>query len=217
MSDPMSDPGIRALESISDRALLRKIHKLSDCERKTILSILLHIIEIDRRELYLPMGYSSLFDFCVNHLGYCEGTAVRRIKVARCIRDIPQAYHALSSGKVSLTNLARITGIISDGNSDEILSAVAGASKREVELLVEAGFTPVEAIRIATLNGALYLNQADKIGTLEPGKQADMVLIKGNPAKEIADIEKVETVFKYGVGYDSAKLIESVRGTVGIR
>lgn len=88
---------------------------------------------------------------------------------------------------------------------------------REVELLVEAGFTPVEAIRIATLNGALYLDRADKIGTLEPGKQADMVLIKGNPAKDIADIEKVETVFKDGIGYDSAKLIESVRGTVGIR
>ncbi len=89
--------------------------------------------------------------------------------------------------------------------------------QREVELLVEAGFTPVEAIQIATSNGALYLNQADKIGTLVPGKQADMVLIKGNPARNIADIEKVETVFKDGVGYDSAKLIEAVRGNVGIR
>lgn len=89
--------------------------------------------------------------------------------------------------------------------------------QREVELLVEAGFTPVEAIRIATLNGAFYLNRADKVGTLEPGKVADLVLIKGDPAKNISDIEKVETVFKDGVGYDSAKLIESVRGTVGIR
>jgi len=89
--------------------------------------------------------------------------------------------------------------------------------QREVELLVEAGFTPVEAIRIATLNGALYLNRADKNGTLEPGKAADMILIKGNPAQNILDIEKVETVFKDGLGYDSAKLIESVRGTVGIR
>ena len=89
--------------------------------------------------------------------------------------------------------------------------------QREVELLVEAGFTPVEAIRIATLNGALYLNRADKIGTLEPGKAADMILIKGNPAQNILDIEKVETVFKDGLGHDSAKLIESVRGTVGIR
>jgi imidazolonepropionase-like amidohydrolase len=89
--------------------------------------------------------------------------------------------------------------------------------QREVELLVEAGFTPVEAVKIATGNGALYLGELDRIGTLAAGKQADMVLIKGNPAKDIADIEKVETVFKDGIGYDSAKLIESVRGTVGIR
>jgi hypothetical protein len=89
--------------------------------------------------------------------------------------------------------------------------------QREVELLVEAGFTPVEAIHIATENGAIYLGRQDRIGTIAAGKQADMVLIKGDPAKNIEDIEKVETVFKAGVGYDSEKLIESVRGQVGIR
>jgi imidazolonepropionase-like amidohydrolase len=95
---------------------------------------------------------------------------------------------------------------------------VAGfGDQREVELLVEAGFNPIEALKIATYNGALYLGEADRIGTLAAGKQADMVLIKGNPAKDISDIEKVETVFKDGIGYDSAKLIEAARGNVGIR
>jgi len=89
--------------------------------------------------------------------------------------------------------------------------------QREIELLVEAGFTPVEAIQIATENGATYLGQQDRIGNLAPGKQADMVLIKGDPSKRIEDIENVETVFKAGVGYDSQKLIDSVRGQVGIR
>jgi len=89
--------------------------------------------------------------------------------------------------------------------------------QREIELLVEAGFTPVEAIQIATENGAIYLGQQDRIGSLAPGKQADLVLIKGDPAKHIDEIENVETVFKAGIGYDSAKLIESVRGQVGIR
>jgi len=86
--------------------------------------------------------------------------------------------------------------------------------QREVELLVEAGFTPVEAIKIATWNGAQYLGELDRVGSLAVGKQADMVLIKGDPAKDIADIEKVETVFKDGVGYDSAKLAESAKGKV---
>src|SRR6204780_612537 len=89
--------------------------------------------------------------------------------------------------------------------------------QREIELLVEAGFTPVEAIQVATQNGALYLGQQDRIGSLAPGKQADLVLIKGDPSKRIDEIENVETVFKAGIGYDSKKLIDSVRGQVGIR
>jgi hypothetical protein len=95
---------------------------------------------------------------------------------------------------------------------------IAGfGDQREVELLVEAGFTPVEAIHIATYNGAQYLGELDRIGTIAAGKQADLVLIKGDPSKKIEDIENVETVFKDGIGYDSAKLMEACRGTVGSR
>ncbi len=89
--------------------------------------------------------------------------------------------------------------------------------QREIELLVEADLTPVQAIQIATENGAIYLGQQDRIGSLAPGKQADLVLIKGDPSKHIDEIENVETVFKAGIGYDSTNLIESVRGQVGIR
>ena len=89
--------------------------------------------------------------------------------------------------------------------------------QRGVELLVEAGFTPVEAIRIATMNGAQFLGEAERIGSIAPGKLADLVLVEGDPSKRIADVEKVEIVFKDGVGYDPGKLIDSVRGTVGLR
>ncbi len=89
--------------------------------------------------------------------------------------------------------------------------------QRELELLVEAGFTPVEAIQVATENGAKYLGREKEIGTIAPGKAADFVLIKGDPSKNINDVENVETVFKDGVGYDSKRLIESVKGQVGIR
>jgi imidazolonepropionase-like amidohydrolase len=89
--------------------------------------------------------------------------------------------------------------------------------QREVELLVEAGFTPLEAIRISTLNGAQFLGEADRIGSIAAGKQADLVVIHGDPSSSIVDIEKVETVFKDGIGYDSAKLINSVRELVGLR
>src|ERR1700760_4295281 len=89
--------------------------------------------------------------------------------------------------------------------------------QRGMELLVEAGFTPVEAIHIATQNGATYLGQQEHIGSVAEGRAADLVVLDGNPAAKIEDVEKVETVFKDGVGYDPGKLRASGAGMVGIR
>jgi len=86
---------------------------------------------------------------------------------------------------------------------------------REIELLVEAGFTPVEAIRIATLNGATFLRRERQIGSIAVGKNADLVVMRGDPAARITDIENVEIVFKDGVGYDTKKLLDSVKGRYG--
>lgn len=95
---------------------------------------------------------------------------------------------------------------------------IAGyGDQHEVELLVEAGFTPLEAIHIATMNGARFMGEDKVIGSIEAGKAADLVLINGNPAKNIKDIENVELVFKDGVGYDPAKLVKAANGTVGLR
>ncbi len=95
---------------------------------------------------------------------------------------------------------------------------VAGyGDQREIELLVEAGFSPVQAIKIATLNGAEFMGESDRIGSIDTGKAADLVLMKGNPVKQIDDIENVQVVFKDGVGYDPAKLIDAAKGTVGLR
>jgi imidazolonepropionase-like amidohydrolase len=107
-----------------------------------------------------------------------------------------------------------IAGLDPTGNG----GIVAGfGDLREVELLVEAGFTPIEAIKIASFNGAKFLGEDARIGSIAVGKQADLMIVKGNPAANILDIERVEIVFKDGVGYDSEKLIQSVQGLVGIR
>ena len=97
-------------------------------------------------------------------------------------------------------------------------ATIAGhGSLREVELLVEAGLTPVEAIQVATFNGARCLGVDKDTGSVELGKAADLVVVAGDPAKTISDIRKIETVFKDGVGYDSQKLLDSVKGCVGIQ
>jgi imidazolonepropionase-like amidohydrolase len=89
--------------------------------------------------------------------------------------------------------------------------------QRNVELLVEAGFTPVEALQIMTLNGAKVLGVDNDLGSVEIGKIADLVVVRGNPASAPGDVRNVVHVFKDGVGYDPVRLIDSVRGAVGIR
>ena len=89
-------------------------------------------------------------------------------------------------------------------------------SRREIELLVEEGFSPVQAIKIATLNGAIYLGREKEIGSIEKGKQADLVILNGNLEKNIKSIRNTEIVFKKGVGFDSKKIFESVNGKVGL-
>jgi enamidase len=94
---------------------------------------------------------------------------------------------------------------------------IAGFSNhRQFELMVEGGFTPLEAIKVMTLNGATYMDRDKLVGSIAAGKQADLVVINGDPSVRASDINNVETVFKQGVGYDPAKLIASVMGKAGL-
>ena len=88
---------------------------------------------------------------------------------------------------------------------------------RNYELLAEAGFAPAEAIRIMSLNGATILHEDARRGSVVPGKAADLVVIRGDPATNLADIYQVVTVFRDGVGYDSAKMLTAIRGKIGLQ
>jgi len=90
------------------------------------------------------------------------------------------------------------------------------SSKREVELLVEAGFSFEQAVKIATYNGAKYLGRDKEVGTLAIGKRADIAVIEGDPLKDAAAIERMPLVFKNGVGYDTQKIFTAMHGTVGL-
>jgi imidazolonepropionase-like amidohydrolase len=87
--------------------------------------------------------------------------------------------------------------------------------QREIELLVQAGFSPVEAVHIGTLNGARFMGLADRIGSIAPGKDADLLIVSGDVAKDISAIEAARLVFKDGVGYDPARLLDSVAHRYG--
>jgi len=103
-----------------------------------------------------------------------------------------------------------------DGLQNEATPLPTDAKRRYIELLVEAGFTPAQTIQIMTANGAKILGVYDKLGSIERGKLADLVVLTGDLAKDPSVIRNVTTVFKDGVGYDSAKMIAAVKGRVGI-
>ena len=88
--------------------------------------------------------------------------------------------------------------------------------QRNYELLLEAEFTASEALQVMSLNGARVLGVDDDLGSIEAGKLADLILIDGDPVSDPFQIRNVVTVFKDGVGYDSLKLIASVKGLVGL-
>ncbi|MDD3642947.1 MAG: HNH endonuclease signature motif containing protein [Candidatus Krumholzibacteria bacterium] len=138
-------PG-RSLRSLSDQELLRSLCRLRERERKTLLKILIYLREIDRRRLYLPLGYPSLFEFCLRRLGYCEPQAGKRIAVARCIGEFPGVYELLASGKTTFTAAAMIARIITGENAQELLSQIQGKTVREVEGIVSR-YRPGRAIR----------------------------------------------------------------------
>ena len=109
-------------------------------------------------------------------------------------------------------------GLLGAGSDPCCLSAIAGfADQRNFELLVEAGFSAEAAVKIMTANGAAILGFADRVGTVEPGKAADLVVLRGDLTRDPSAIRNTVTVFRLGVGYDSAKLIQSIKGLVGLR
>jgi hypothetical protein len=109
-------------------------------------------------------------------------------------------------------------GLLGAGSDPCCLSSIAGyGDQRNYELLIEAGFTPEQAVQIMTSNGAKILGFDKWVGTVAPGMQADLVVIAGDPVRTPRDIQNVETVFRRGLGYDSAKLRDSIKGMVGLR
>lgn len=111
----------------------------------------------------------------------------------------------------------RAGGVLAAG-VDPAFGAIAGfGNQRNLELLIGAGFTVPEAVQIMTGNGAKVLGLLAELGTVEAGKLADLVVMQGDLAANPAAIYRTVTVFKDGVGYDSAKLIAAVKGQVGIR
>lgn len=124
------------LHSFSDDQIIARIHRLTRHERSATLLALLHLNEIERRQLHLALGYSSMFAFCTARLGYSESDAGRRIAAARCVARFPEIYGLLESNAVTVATISRVASILTDGNKSEILARIQGRTQDQVEAIV---------------------------------------------------------------------------------
>ena len=128
--------GAGSLKKLSDSDLFSRLKKYRGSERVVLVKILHCINEVERRRLYVPRGYATLYEFCTDTLKYSRSSAMRRIHAARCIERFPRIEALLLSGELTLSVVSLISRILTPENIDEILSSVRGKSSRDVEMLV---------------------------------------------------------------------------------
>ena len=134
------------LSGLSDRELLAALHTLRGSERESLLEILRHLNEVERRRLHLKLGYSSMFVYCTEHLCYSESTAARRVQAARCVSRFPKVEALLVSGEINLVTLGLVANLLTPQNVDWFLEKIRNKRQREVEAIA-AAFRPATYLR----------------------------------------------------------------------
>ena len=124
------------LRPLADSVLLARLEALVSQERGNVADVVEHLAELDRREIAVDRGYTTLFDYCRRRLRYSEAQSFMRIRAARAGLKFSRIFEDLRSGAIHLDAVARLYPHLSRENSERLLDQVAGASKREVMALV---------------------------------------------------------------------------------
>jgi 5-methylcytosine-specific restriction endonuclease McrA len=136
---------MNSLKRLSDKELIGRLRQLIRKERALTLEILPHLAEVDRRELYVRWGYSSLTDYCISHLGYCESKAWRRVCAARVISRFPVVYDLLETEQLTFSAVIAAASTLTPQNKTELLKRIVGKSQSEVKR-VAAEYKPPQQI-----------------------------------------------------------------------
>ena len=127
---------MNSLKSVSDKVLIGRLRQLVRKEQSLTLSILPHLIEVERRKLYLEKAYSTLSEYCIHELGYGESSAWRRVRVARVIEAFPEVYDLMKAKKLSFSAVLQIANALNRDNKHALLPRVVGKSKREIDGII---------------------------------------------------------------------------------
>jgi hypothetical protein len=130
----------RSLSHLADGVLLGELNTLIARGRGTTAEMLLYLAEVDRRRLYVPAGYSSMYVYCLAVLGFSEGSACQRLRAARAARHFPVILEMVADGRLHLSGAALLARYLTGANAKELLDAAAHRSKRAIERLIAERF-----------------------------------------------------------------------------
>jgi imidazolonepropionase-like amidohydrolase len=210
-----------ACPTVGDSALYYNLDIQSPDVQRTIQEMVKHHVAMTSTLDVFELGSPSRVPFDQRVLDALEPSQSQQIATFYANgKNANDAVHRATFKKAMEFDRAFVKagGLLGAGSDPCCTSAIAGyGDQRNYELLVEAGFTPEQAIQIMTSNGAKILGFDKTLGTIQPGMQADLVVLNGDPVRTPADIRKVETVFRRGIGFDPEKLRDAVKGMVGLR
>ncbi len=133
------------VQELSNDALGDAIVNLRNSERRQQVDFLRYLREVEKRDLHLEWGFSSLFTYLVRGLGYSEGSAASRVGVSRVAEGFPRVLDMLGEGRTNLTSLRSVAKLLTAENADSILQEIAGKTSREVEVIACSYRAPVKA------------------------------------------------------------------------
>jgi len=128
------------LGGLDDVQLLGALSSLVRRENDSLSDLLAHLAELDERGLCVAMGYSSLFAYCTEALGFCKSSAGRRIAAARVCRQFPDAFARVANGELQLSVLCALRPHLSTENASELFAACSRKSYEQVEEVLAARF-----------------------------------------------------------------------------
>ena len=152
------------VSTLADNDLIERLAALRHNERAVLADVLAHMAEVDARKLYCAYGYASMYDYSVEHLGYAEGAAKKRITTARLARRFPTVLSRLAAGAVHLSGLVVLAAHLTEANHVELLDAAANKSKRQIEAMIAARFPRSDVLSLLTP----ISNRADGEPTEQP-------------------------------------------------
>src|SRR6478735_7867545 len=128
------------LKSLADDELLAGLSSIALRRNQITAEFLAYLAELDEREIFLDLGFASLFEYCVEKLGLCESTAGRHIAAARVCRNHPEAFALVASGALHASALSLVKKYLTLENATELFELCTGQSARKVEALLAARF-----------------------------------------------------------------------------